>query len=217
MEARRDEILEAALEVMARRGFERASMAAIAGRAGMARATVYQHFCDKHDVLVALSDRIANRLIRAVDAWAPLPAKPDTTPDVLRRLIDGRVAQVLGAIAANADATRLIIRLTRGTDRVFVHDMFRRIDDHIVGILTREIEAAAAFRWARHCDAQSAARFILGALDKIAMDAMDRDDLARLTSRATAREIGGFVFYALADPDFLARGAGASKPSDAAD
>jgi len=43
---RRDRILEAARAVVSRKGFERTSIAAIAGRGGFARATVYQHFCD---------------------------------------------------------------------------------------------------------------------------------------------------------------------------
>ncbi len=205
-ETRRDDILEAALEVMSRRGFDRASITAIAGRAGMARATVYQHFCDKQDILVALADRIATRFIHAIDAWAPLPPDPGAGPDELRRLIDSRVVSALTAIAANADATRLVVRLTRGTDRVFVHDMLRRIDDHVVAVLSREIDAAVGFRWARPCDARTAARFILGGLDKIAMDAIDRDEPVRLASAAMAHEIGAFVFAALAHPELVTRG-----------
>ena len=43
---RRDGILEAARAVVPRNGFEHTSIAAIAGRAGFARAAVHQHFCD---------------------------------------------------------------------------------------------------------------------------------------------------------------------------
>src|SRR4029453_16022874 len=75
-DTRRDGILEAALEIMSRKGFERASIAAIPGRAGVARATVYQHFCDKQDILVALAERITRRIIETVETWAPLPASP---------------------------------------------------------------------------------------------------------------------------------------------
>src|SRR5581483_10735841 len=62
-ERRRDQSLEAALAVMSRKGFDRTSIADIAGRARVARATVYQHFADKRDVLVALANRVTFRVI----------------------------------------------------------------------------------------------------------------------------------------------------------
>lgn len=203
-ESRRGEILEAALEVMSRRGFDRTSIAAIAGRAGVARATVYQYFCDKQDILVALADRIARRIIETVDAWAPLPVGQEAGEHELRSMIESRTSQILKAIAANADTTRLVIRLSRGNDRVFVHDMFRRIDDHVVTVLSREIQAATVFRWARDCDAQTAARFILGGLEKVATDALDREEPHQLQMKSTVAEIGKLVFFALAHRTVLA-------------
>src|SRR5262245_3790499 len=206
-DTRRDGILEAALEIMSRKGFERASIAAIAGRAGVARATVYQHFCDKQDILVALAERITQRIIETVDTWAPLPTSPAAGERELRAMIDVRVAQILGAIAANAAATRLVVRLTRGSDRHPAHDILRKIDDHVVAVLTREIQAASGYRWARACDAQTAARFILGGLEKVANDAIDRDESSALRTKAMVTEIGGLVFFALAHRKLLARDA----------
>jgi AcrR family transcriptional regulator len=206
-DTRRDGILEAALEVMSRKGFERGSIAAIAGRAGVARATVYQHFCDKQDILVALAERITRRIIETVETWAPLPVSPAAGERALRAMIDTRVAQILGAIAANADATRLVVRLTRGSDRAPTYDILRKIDDHVVAVLTREIQAASGYRWARACDAQTAARFILGGLEKVANDAIDRDESSALRTKAMAAEIGALVFFALAHRNLLARAA----------
>src|SRR5262245_13025344 len=101
-DSRRGEILEAALEVMSRRGFDRTSIAAIAGRAGVARATVYQYFCDKQDILVALADRIARRIIETVERWAPLPTSPAAGERELRAMIDSRVAQILASKVGRA-------------------------------------------------------------------------------------------------------------------
>src|SRR5262249_23727898 len=186
-EARRDEILEVALGVISRKGFHRTSIADIAGGARVSRATVYQYFADKRDILVALADRIARRIIDAADAWAPLPTdlaesgidgEPRSVEDQLRLMIDlihARVSRILEAIVANGDAARLVVRLTRGNDRL-VDDTLRRIDDHVVGILTRDIETAKERGWARTCEAQIIARFLLGGLEKIIMDTFDRED-----------------------------------------
>jgi AcrR family transcriptional regulator len=190
---------------MSRKGFERASIAAIAGRAGVARATVYQHFCDKQDILVALAERITRRIIGTVETWAPLPASPAAGERELRAMIDTRVAALLGAIADNADATRLVARLTRGSERHPAQDILLKIDDHLVAVLTREIQAATGYRWARACDAQTAARFILGGLEKVANDAIDRDESYALRTKAMAAEIGALVFFALAHKGLITR------------
>ena len=211
-EARRDEILEVALGVISRKGFHRTSIADIAGGARVSRATVYQYFADKRDILVALADRIARRIIDAADAWAPLPtdlsgaeAEGDarSVEDQVRlmiELIHTRVSRILDAIVANADAARLVVRLTRGNDRL-VDDTLRRIDDHIVGILTRDIDTAKERGWVRPCHAQTIARFLLGGLEKIIMDTFDREDAPPLDSNVIAGEMAAFVFFGLAQRD----------------
>jgi len=211
-EARRDEILEVALGVISRKGFHRTSIADIAGGARVSRATVYQYFADKRDILVALADRIARRIIDAADAWAPLPTDLSGTEvegearsvedqaRLMIELIHTRVSRILEAIVANADAARLVVRLTRGNDRL-VDDTLRRIDDHIVGILTRDIETAKERGWVRPCHAQTIARFLLGGLEKIVMDTFDREDAPPLDSNVIAGEMAAFVFFGLAQRD----------------
>ena len=210
-EARRDKIFAAALEVISRKGFHQTSIADIAGRARVSRATVYQYFCDKRDILASLTDRVAQRLIDAMDAWAPLPITPTTagaesslaTGEGLRSMIDTRISEILDAISENADAFRLMIRLKRGSEGV-PDDAPGRIDDHVVAILTRDIQAAAGFGWARACDAQMIARFLLGGIQKLLEEAFDRPDPIPLDTRAIASEIGALVFFGLAHGDMIA-------------
>ncbi|HZP40925.1 MAG TPA: helix-turn-helix domain-containing protein, partial [Candidatus Binatia bacterium] len=60
---RREQILDCALEVFARKGFHAASIADVCARARIARGTLYQYFTDKGAVLKALIDRIARRIL----------------------------------------------------------------------------------------------------------------------------------------------------------
>jgi AcrR family transcriptional regulator len=53
MQEKRRKILAGAREVFAEQGFERASVDLIAGRAGVSKATVYNHFADKQALFVA--------------------------------------------------------------------------------------------------------------------------------------------------------------------
>jgi AcrR family transcriptional regulator len=208
---RREEVLEAALEVMARKGFHDTSIADIAARARASRATVYQHFRDKQDVLAAIACRVEQRIIGAVDAWVALPPGP-ATGDVecrptaliaqLRGMIDSRLSQVLASISANADAARLVLRLDRGRDGG-VDDAIGRIDAHIVGVLSADIERAIAHGWARRCDSQVTARYLLGGIEKLIVAALDADRALDLDLAAAKREIGSLIFYGLAHPDLL--------------
>src|SRR5215813_406512 len=74
---RREQILDCALTVFARKGFHEASIADICARARIARGTLYQYFTDKRDVLAALIDRIVGRVLDAIQHWPPLELSPE--------------------------------------------------------------------------------------------------------------------------------------------
>jgi AcrR family transcriptional regulator len=212
-DVRREVVLDAALAVISRAGgFHQASIGAIAARARVSRATIYNHFADKQDILVALADRSARRITEAADTWDPLPPSPDEAPGQrgvgsmeaeLRRMIETRIAKILTVIAANADAVRLLVQLARGDDRR-LDAAVRRLDDHIVGILGQDIRAAISYGWARACDPEAVARFLLGGIEKLVVGVLDRQERGPLQVDALVREIGALVFAALAHSDLRA-------------
>ena len=55
---RREQILDAAAQVFAQRGFRTASIQQVAEAAGIAKGTVYNYFDSKDDLLLALLDRL---------------------------------------------------------------------------------------------------------------------------------------------------------------
>ena len=66
--ARRAQIVDGLLDVISERGYERASIAAIAGAAGLAPGLVHYHFKTKQAVLVALAERLVESLEARYDA-----------------------------------------------------------------------------------------------------------------------------------------------------
>jgi AcrR family transcriptional regulator len=58
IEARRNQILEAAIAVFAEKGFHRATTKDIAGRAGIAEGTIYNYFGSKDDLLIGVMARL---------------------------------------------------------------------------------------------------------------------------------------------------------------
>ena len=64
--ARREQILDVALNVFADAGFHGASMNDIAVAAGVTKPVLYQHFDSKRDLYKALLDDVGNRLLEQI-------------------------------------------------------------------------------------------------------------------------------------------------------
>ncbi len=64
--ARREQILDVALEVLGRAGYHGASMNDIADAAGVTKPVLYQHFDSKRDLYRALLDEVGNRLLTTI-------------------------------------------------------------------------------------------------------------------------------------------------------
>jgi AcrR family transcriptional regulator len=214
-QARRDGILDAALTVISHKGFHGTSVADVASRARVSRATVYQHFADKRDIFGALAGRIAQRIIEAADGWPDLPSDPleempaanvPARANELRVMIAARITQILEVISADTDAARLIIRPPPGSNEL-ADDALRRIGDHIVEILTRDIQEASENGLLRPCDPRTVSRFLLGGIEKLVIEALDRDEPLALHVDAIADEIGALV-YSLVNGRLLAAAVG---------
>jgi AcrR family transcriptional regulator len=63
-------LLQAALTLFARHGFQRTSLADVAAEAGVARATLYLHFRDKQALFESLAESlVTGSLAAAAEAW----------------------------------------------------------------------------------------------------------------------------------------------------
>lgn len=99
-EARREAILTTALEVFREEGFEAASMSQIAAKVGGSKATLYNYFSSKEELLLAAMHHSATALGR--DIMALIGSSGD-----LRRQLE-RFAQSLLSVLADEDTLKLI-------------------------------------------------------------------------------------------------------------
>jgi TetR/AcrR family transcriptional repressor of bet genes len=91
---RRQQIVDALLTVMAERGYEGASIQAIARRAGLAPGLIHYHFESKQQILLEAVRQLTERFERRFQA---LTAKAETPRERLRAFIDARLARGEGA------------------------------------------------------------------------------------------------------------------------
>ena len=64
--ARREQILDVALQVFAQRGFHGTSMNEVAEAAGVTKPVLYQHFDSKRDLYHSLLQEVGNRLLSSI-------------------------------------------------------------------------------------------------------------------------------------------------------
>ena len=82
-EVRRAQILEAALECFATRGYHRATMDDLARASGLSKGSLYWHFSSKEEVFLALFDRFVQGIF---DAWSQLETEGRSSLEVVRAL-----------------------------------------------------------------------------------------------------------------------------------
>lgn len=133
--ARKQQILGAAANLFARRGFHAVSMDDIGGEVGITASAIYRHYDSKPAVLVAMFDRVMDRLLSegqqvasdvGVDPWTSLMRLVDAQIDFV---VDDRdVAQVYFREIANlppADQRNL-----RRKQRLYIEEWVHLLTEH---------------------------------------------------------------------------------------
>jgi TetR/AcrR family transcriptional regulator, fatty acid metabolism regulator protein len=100
--ATRDRILDAALDVFARKGYHRAIVDDIVRASGTSKGAVYHHFTTKEAVFLALVDEFAGRL--AAEVAASIADRSGALAKV-----DGALTAALTTFASNEQLARLIL------------------------------------------------------------------------------------------------------------
>jgi AcrR family transcriptional regulator len=101
---RREQLLDAALALLAEEGFQALSIEAVARRAGVNRVVVYRSFANLQLLLIALLRREDRRTRRALDALLPSGEEPE-----LSRLLGEALARFLGTVMAEPITWRVAL------------------------------------------------------------------------------------------------------------
>jgi len=69
--SRKDRIMEAALRILAEKGFQDATIAEISKEAGVSEATIYEYFGTKEELLFAIPEKISNESRKEMERILP--------------------------------------------------------------------------------------------------------------------------------------------------
>lgn len=184
-EARRAQLLSVARDVFASDGYHGAAMEQIAGRAGVTKPVLYQHFAGKKELYLELLEEEMGRLHAHVSAAIERASGN-------RARIQGGVAAYFRFIEANEGSFQLLFRETMGADPDF-RAMVERFRDavclEIAAIIAAETrlrsEEAELLARGTMGMAESAAQWWLERREGIALDEVVRD-LSELAWRGLA-------------------------------
>lgn len=109
IEQRREQLLDATIRIIARDGYERVSIDAIARECGVTRPVVYSAYDGLGPLLNALLDRSQARAMTAIAEIFADPPGPDFVSVATRRLIE--------TVRADQDIWRPILGLTENSPR----------------------------------------------------------------------------------------------------
>ncbi|WP_203581669.1 TetR/AcrR family transcriptional regulator [Microbacterium hibisci] len=123
--ARRQEILDRAIEVFARRGSDRTSLRAIAEEVGVTHAALKHYFGSLEELLVAVYRQSEHR----GDDWEPVPL--DVTPtELLRRWSDAN-HEVQGLVQLYSSLVASALEEGHPAARAFATERFARVRGEI--------------------------------------------------------------------------------------
>jgi AcrR family transcriptional regulator len=135
---REDAILDAASELMATKGYNAMTMDDIANLVGISKATLYQHFSSKHDLVVSVACRTVDRAYEKMESISPdLPAG-ERVAQLVDRMVEVRYGpESPPFIEAIGELTEVL-----GTDHPFLQKERRNLE-LVMGVMQEAQKAGA--------------------------------------------------------------------------
>ena len=204
IEERRNQILDAAALLFARKGYKGATIREIAREAGVAEGTIYNYFDSKHDLLISLPQRISWPMISSFVRSARSQG-PDTVADDEEQMVQLLQAS-MGSIQQHTDAVKVLLAyipfMEEEIQSQFLEQttlFFTRIFD-LEGFLQSRIEAGTF----RSLDTAIAARAFVGMvlIFVLSQEILPGRKAVPMSYEKIAREVVQlFLYGAVAQPE----------------
>lgn len=186
---RRQEIVEATLELAAEQGIKNLTTQAIAERVGIAQPTIFRHFSSRDAIFAAVVGWVADNLLHALEQLEHEHASPDER-------LRGLLLRQLAFIGKRRGIPRVIfsdrLHVESPALKAAVRDIYQHLLDRIAGLL-EEGRACGCFR--ADLDPEQGARYI-GALLQGTIMRWSIQDFA-FPLEAEAETLWGFLHPAL--------------------
>lgn len=188
---RRQQILFAARDVFAKRGYHQATIDDIVAQAGVARGTFYLYFEDKRAVFSDLIDRFAQQLSMSITRIATDdPARP-----VAEQVLEN-IRAIIGTCLAERTMTKILFTDAVGVDPAFDRKL-TTFYDAVVQLLTESLKDGQALGIVDDGEPRVLAYLSIGALKELLYQAVTlglaEESADALTQQLYAFLAGGYL------------------------
>jgi AcrR family transcriptional regulator len=183
---RRLQILDAARDVFAKRGYARATVDDIVAEAGVARGTFYLYFDDKRDAFAELVQRFASQITAVIVRIATDdPGRP-----VADQVLENTRA-ILRLCLAERSMTKILFTDAVGVDPEFQHQL-ANFYDTVVQLLTESLKDGQALGIVMDGEPRVMAYLTVGALKELVYQAVTLG-LTEESADALSQQIYAFL------------------------
>jgi TetR/AcrR family fatty acid metabolism transcriptional regulator len=177
---KRERILDAAVRVLAKRGFHSTRISEVAKAASVADGTIYLYFKSKDELLVSLFEDRVERLLAFLQAELP---RSGSASDKLKRIIELQ----LGLLEEERDLAEVLTVILRQSTKLMKKYAAPKFNAYLDSIARVVADGQATGELRSDVSPHLVARAMFGALDGIAMTwALGKADRGGL-SRASAQ------------------------------
>jgi TetR/AcrR family fatty acid metabolism transcriptional regulator len=159
---KRERILDAAVRVLAKKGFHSTRVSEVAKAAGVADGTIYLYFKSKDELLVSLFEDRVERLLAFLQADLP---RSGNASDKLRRIIELQ----LGLLEGERDLAEVLTVILRQSTKLMKKYAAPKFNAYLDSIARVVADGQATGELRDDVSPHLVARAMFGALDGIAM------------------------------------------------
>lgn len=154
---RKEQILQAAVEVFAEHGYEKTSIAMICEKVKIGRGTLYQYFRDKNSLFRELTEYHAGRIVSLMGAY-----EYEETISSLEEFLVLRLIKILVEISDNREAYKILLHeapaKSTGMDKL-VQEIRRRM----IAVTTEDLRMGTKLGFFQVDDPELFATLFIGA------------------------------------------------------
>jgi AcrR family transcriptional regulator len=183
---RRQQILFAARDVFAKRGYHQTTIDDIVAEAGVARGTFYIYFEDKRAVFSDLIDRFSNQVSMAIQRIAT----DDASRPVQKQVWDN-IRAIMGLALSERSMTKMLLTDAVGIDPAFDRKL-STFYDAVVQLLTESLKEGQALGIVRSGEPRVLAYLTVGALKELLYQAVTLG-LAEESADALTQQMFAFL------------------------
>lgn len=184
--ARRQQLLEIARDVFAKRGYHAAKVEDIVAAAGVARGTFYLYFEDKRAIFAEIVDRMLTRVGMAI-------TRVDVARPVAPQVADN-IRRIVALLREDRATTVILLTTATGVDPAFDRKIGSFYDE-VYALMEQSLMDGQDLGIVAKGDARMQATFVLGALKEVllqvAVEGRDWDE------QRIVRELYAFLEHGL--------------------